>query len=163
MSIRTSEKFKLSLDSVILYNKTIYFGNHLSFILIMERGKFIKTISASSLACLAANAIASGIRLQPELENYKCKITVLRKSFHDDLYEKYPYGAASGCGRFEEGQVFITENVWDPPKNFCTWAWSDLKFLIHSIHAGNPGPMIGSCTDGLRPVLFKFERFIEKI
>ena len=123
-----------------------------------DRKNFIKSVPVGSLCCLAANAAPAGLKLSPELDNFKCKITVLRKSFNKDLYDLYPYGPASSCGRLEEGQVFITENVWDPPKDFCTWAWSDLKFMIHSIHAGNPGPMICSCTDGLRPVLFKFER-----
>jgi ribosomal protein L31E len=36
-------------------------------------------------------------------EKYKCKITVLRKTFNEELYKKYPYGAASACGRLEEG------------------------------------------------------------
>lgn len=124
----------------------------------MIRRKFIKSAVACSIAGLAP---ASGLKLAPETENFKCKITVLRKSFNKELYDKYPYGSPSACGRLEEGQVYITENVWDPPRGFCTWAWSDLRFMIHSIHAGNPGPMICSCTDGLRPVLFKFERITE--
>ena len=91
-------------------------------------------------------------------EKYKCKITVLRKSFNEDLYENYPYGAASACGRLEEGQVFITENRWDPPEEFCQWAWSDLRPILQSIHAGQTFPMVACCTDGLRPVFFKLER-----
>ena len=91
-------------------------------------------------------------------EKYRCRITVLRKTFNEDLYTKYPYGTANACGRLEEGQVFITENRWDPPEGFCPWAWSDLRPTIHSIHAGHPVPAIGCCTDGLRPVFFKLER-----
>ena len=124
----------------------------------MERRNFIKSISACSLATMATPIMASP-NVAPETDNFKCKITVIRKSFNKDLYEKYPYGKACACDRFKIGQEFITENVWDPPANFCTWAWSEFRFMIHSIHAGNPGPMICSCTDGLRPVLFKFERF----
>jgi len=125
----------------------------------MERKTFLKTISAGSLGCLAATAAASaGLRIAPETENFKCKITVIRKSFNKDLYDQYPLGSGSACGRLEEGQVFVTDNVWDPPKGFCTWAWAELRWMIHSVHAGNPGPMICSCSDGLRPVLFKFER-----
>jgi uncharacterized repeat protein (TIGR04076 family) len=91
-------------------------------------------------------------------EKHKCKITVLRKTFNEEYYEKYPYGAASACGRLEEGQVFISDNRWDPPEGFCQWAWSDLRPTIHSIHAGHSAPAIGCCTDGLRPVFFKLER-----
>lgn len=91
-------------------------------------------------------------------EIYGCKITVLKKSFHKELYQEYPYGEAKSCGRFEEGQEFFTTNPWDPPEGFCHWAWADLRAIIHSLHAGNPTVMIVSCTDGLRPVLFKLER-----
>jgi uncharacterized repeat protein (TIGR04076 family) len=91
-------------------------------------------------------------------ECYKCKITVLKKSFNEELYRQYPYGAASACGRLEEGQVFVTNNRWDPPEGFCHWAWSDLRPTIHSIHAGHAVPAIGCCTDGLRPVTFKLEQ-----
>jgi uncharacterized repeat protein (TIGR04076 family) len=91
-------------------------------------------------------------------EIYKCRITVLRKSFNEDFYTLYPYGAAGACGRLEEGQVFIVDNRWDPPEGFCLWAWSDLRPSIHSLFAGHPLPMIACCTDGLRPVTFKLER-----
>lgn len=91
-------------------------------------------------------------------EPYRCKITVLRKEFHQDLYQQYPYGAASACGRFEEGQVYVTDNRWDPPDGFCQWAWGDLRPMIQSIHAGHSVTMISCCTDGLRPVTFKLER-----
>ncbi len=91
-------------------------------------------------------------------ERYKCKITVLKKSFNKELYKLYPYGVASPCGRLEEGQVFITNNRWDPPEGFCAWAWRDLVPIIQSIHAGRAVPAISCCTDGLRPVIFKLER-----
>ena len=91
-------------------------------------------------------------------EKYKCKITVLRKAFNEDLYKKYPYGIASACGRLNEGQVFITENRWDPPEGFCQWAWRDLLPIIHSIHAGQTFPVVACYADGLRPVFFSLER-----
>jgi uncharacterized repeat protein (TIGR04076 family) len=91
-------------------------------------------------------------------EKFRCKITVLGKAFNEDLYRQYPYGAASPCGRLEEGQVFITDNRWDPPEGFCQWAWGDLRPMIQSIHTGHPVVMISCCTDGLRPVTFKLER-----
>jgi len=91
-------------------------------------------------------------------EKFRCKITVLRKAFNEDLYRQYPYGAASPCGRFEEGQVFITDNRWDPPEGFCQWAWGDLRPMIQGIHGGHSVILISCCTDGLRPVTFKLER-----
>jgi uncharacterized repeat protein (TIGR04076 family) len=97
----------------------------------------------------------------PIRERYLCRITVLRKLFHEDLFRQYPYGMGEPCGRFEEGQVFLSESRWDPPAGFCTWAWSDLRPVIQSIHSGHPTPFISCCTDGLRPVFFKLER-VEK-
>ncbi len=91
-------------------------------------------------------------------ECYKCKITVLKKTFNEEMYKLYPYGFATACGRLEEGQVFVTNNRWDPPEGFCPWAWHDLVSIIQSIHAGRDVPAIACCTDGLRPVLFKLER-----
>jgi uncharacterized repeat protein (TIGR04076 family) len=92
------------------------------------------------------------------IENYRCRITVLRKDFHTDLYQQHPYGHAAPCGRLEVGQVFLTDNRWDPPAGFCTWAWRDLLPVIHSIHGGHPVTMTSCCTDGLRPVTFLLER-----
>ncbi len=91
-------------------------------------------------------------------EKYHCKITVLKKMFNEDLYRQYPYGWPYPCGRLEEGQEFVTNYRWDCPEGFCSWAWRDLLPSIHSIHGGSQFVAIGSCTDGLRPVLFKLER-----
>ena len=91
-------------------------------------------------------------------EEFQCKITVLRKLFHEDLYQQNPYGHAGSCGVLEEGQVFSSDSRWYPPKGFCPWAWSDLQPMIHAIHAGSKTSMISCCTDGLRPVIFKLER-----
>jgi uncharacterized repeat protein (TIGR04076 family) len=91
-------------------------------------------------------------------EKYKCKITVLKKVFNEELYRQYPYGTAAACGRLEEGQTFITDNRWDPPEGFCLWAWGELQPMIHGIHSGSDVVKISCCTDGLRPVTFKLER-----
>jgi hypothetical protein len=40
-------------------------------------------------------------------EKYNCKITVLKCDFNSDLYNQYPYGAATPCGRLNVGQEFI--------------------------------------------------------
>lgn len=117
-------------------------------------------LAASATLCSATAGIAlaaDATQINPE-KAFKCRITVLRKLFHADLYDQHPYGKRSGCGRFEEGQVFVTDSPWDPPPGFCTWAWADLRAIIHKVHAGNPTVMISCCTDGLRPVLFKCER-----
>ena len=119
-----------------------------------------KTVNApnneSELSSIGKNGVSNF------QEKFKCKITVLKKAFNEDLYRQYPYGAASPCGRFEEGQVFITDNRWDPPEGFCVWAWGDLRSTIQSIHGGHSIPMIACCTDGLRPVTFKLEKIDNK-
>jgi uncharacterized repeat protein (TIGR04076 family) len=101
--------------------------------------------------------MATGPQPYEPAERSKCRITVLRKDFNDDLYRQYPYGLPSDCGRFEVGQEFLTENPWDPPEGFCAWAWGDLRSIVHRIHAGNSTTMVACCSDGLRPVFFKLE------
>ena len=53
-------------------------------------------------------------------EKFRCKITVLRRAFYEDLYSQAPYGAASACGRLKEGQVFraidLTEGMMSRAK-----------------------------------------------
>jgi len=90
-------------------------------------------------------------------ERFKCRITVLRKDFNEDLYRAHPYGEPAACSRFEVGQEFVTDSPWDPPPAFCPWAWGDLRPIIHRLHAGNPTVMVSCCTDGLRPVFFRLE------
>ncbi len=123
----------------------------------MERCDFIKTAATTSACSLSATLPAKDNVVADANSEYQCRITVLRKLFHQDLYDQYPYEEAKSCGRFEEGQVFITKSVWDPPEGFCAWAWADLRPIIHSICAGNSRTMVSCCTDGLRPVIFKFE------
>jgi len=124
----------------------------------MERRDFMTLAGAASTLALAEGARADASRRTEPSERFKCKITVLRKDFNNEFYQKHPYGLASACTRFEVGQVFVTENPWDPPAGFgCPWAWADLRPIIHRVHAGNPTVMISCCTDGLRPVFFQFE------
>ena len=92
------------------------------------------------------------------VEKYFCKITVLKCDFNTELYNQYPYGLASPCGRLTVGQEFISICRWDPPEGLCIWAWRDLIPVIQSFHEGRENPAIQCCTDGLRPVTFKVER-----
>ena len=56
----------------------------------------------------------------------KVKITVLKKLLLDDIVETYAgRNAISMCGKFEEGDVFITDGR-AVPEGFCTWAWADI-------------------------------------
>lgn len=95
------------------------------------------------------------------------RITVLKVNGDSELAEEYClHGAkAAPCTAFEEGQVFITENL-DQPKDFCTWAWDDIFKYITLLHCGGSMSdhmkykdiVIACCTDGIRPVVFKIEK-----
>jgi uncharacterized repeat protein (TIGR04076 family) len=99
----------------------------------------------------------------------KIKITVMRALtyedvFGDDVPEYFPPSIPSPCGKHESGEVFITEGT-DCPEGLCNWAYSDIqKEIVHIYHGGDnhwmeePGVGYASCTDGMKPVLFRIER-----
>ena len=99
----------------------------------------------------------------------KVKITVVKKFVSEDLVEKYleegmkkkGFGV---CGAFEMGREYILEEP-NKPDGFCSWAWADINRDLIAMMGGanfpwieNEGVAIASCTDGLRPVVFKIER-----
>jgi uncharacterized repeat protein (TIGR04076 family) len=93
------------------------------------------------------------------------KITVLKRLFFEDLCSEYRCGGNEICPLFTDGQEFITK-TYDPPENFCAWAWDDLyKYFAVLKQNGSFAPdmkdedaVIACCTDGVRPVIFKLER-----
>ena len=99
----------------------------------------------------------------------KCKITVVKKAYYDDVVKEYSnYGPEHGpCPMFEEGQSFISG--MDIPEGFCSWAWDDIHKLVFAALGGadfnaivpdctkNPQQGIACCTDGFRPVTFLIE------
>ena len=99
-----------------------------------------------------------------------CKITVLKRTFNQDLIDEYlkeEYKPHGPCECFEEGQEFII-NPFQVPKEFhdrCPWAWADIyKELLSVAYGANmvglkqSGVTITGCTDWFRPVIFKIER-----
>jgi len=93
----------------------------------------------------------------------KCRITVLKKMFDEDLAKEYKRHVAP-CALFTEGQEFIAE-TFEPPEGFCGWAWNDIcKSYMTLLFGGSfPGmkdkrTFIACCTDGVMPVVFKLER-----
>ena len=94
----------------------------------------------------------------------KCKITVLKCSFNEDLAKEYCGREATPCQLFEEGQEFIVDHVEKMPEGFCGWAWRDIyKDLSVLYFNGNfngheEGTQHTSCSDGRKPVCFKMER-----
>ena len=103
------------------------------------------------------------------VELSKCKITILKRTLNNDLIEKYlidKYKNIEPCERFQEGQEFIINPTSATvPKNFCDWAWADIRKDIMIIASGgnlkwfkSPNMTIVGCTDWFRPVYFKIER-----
>lgn len=101
----------------------------------------------------------------------KVKITVLRKMFNQDLADEYCKDEVTPCPVFEEGQEFIYEVFGEgkKPENFCEHAWVDIYTLVFALGVNGSFPtwmkneksIIGCCTDGIRPVVFKIERIDE--
>lgn len=100
----------------------------------------------------------------------KCKITVLKKTIHQDLIDDYvddPYKDIGLCECFEQGQEFVIDPA-AVPEDFiarCAWAWADIRKDILTVAAGGDmvgmkqqGTIITGCTDWFRPVIFKVER-----
>ena len=100
----------------------------------------------------------------------KIKITVMRKTEHSDLSEKYENPIEHACV-LEEGQVFIA-NGWQKPDGFCESAWESVSpFVMTLAHGGenfydgwmkNPKTAMISCNDGFRPVSFYIETLDEE-
>lgn len=98
----------------------------------------------------------------------KCKITVLRKMFNQDIAEKFCQGKVTPCPVFREGQEFIYDHSGDgnKPANFCEHAWNDIYTTVMTLAQNGTfrgwmkedGVNIACCTDGTRPVVFKIER-----
>ena len=98
----------------------------------------------------------------------KCKITVLRKTFIEDLAKEYGIEGLTACPMLQEGQVFYAD--YAKPEGFCDEAWKAIYQYVFALsHGANntvfyygdwiktPGVAICSCNDGLRPVIFKIE------
>jgi uncharacterized repeat protein (TIGR04076 family) len=101
----------------------------------------------------------------------KMKITVIKRFHPKDVFDKdyvTPKGkTATECQSFKDGQEFHLDKL-KMPEGFCTWAWYDLyKDLSVLYWGGNvsgwmeDGVQYTACSDGVRPVCFKLERFDE--
>lgn len=98
----------------------------------------------------------------------KCKITVLRKMFIQDLAKEYGIEGLTACPMLREGQVFYAD--YAKPEGFCDEAWKAIYQYVFALSHGaekdvfyygdwikTPGVAICTCNDGLRPVIFKIE------
>ncbi len=100
----------------------------------------------------------------------KCKITVLKRTYNQDLVDGYleeKYRPTGPCECFKDDQEFIIDPS-SVPEDFyacCAWAWADIRQDILTIAQGADifgfkqlGTTITGCSDWFRPVYFKIER-----
>ena len=98
----------------------------------------------------------------------KCKITVLKKTFDEELAKEYGAEGLTACPMLKEGQLFYAD--YAKPEGFCDEAWKAIYQYVFALSHGaenqvfyfgdwikTPGVAICSCNDGLRPVIFKIE------
>ncbi len=98
----------------------------------------------------------------------KCRITVLKITFHSEIAESYCRDWLGPCSVFAEGQEFLLDDPWQMPQGFCSTAWGDIFKNVQTICLGGNFPSarkdgvnISCCADGVRPVIFKTERVEE--
>lgn len=98
----------------------------------------------------------------------KLKITVLRTLDPLRLFSNLPVTLnqpLGPCQIFSEGQeIFVDVNL-KMPKGFCETAWRNFYHNIRVLGYDGKLPFfkesniaINSCSDGMRPVIFKIER-----
>lgn len=101
----------------------------------------------------------------------KCKITVLKRNFEEELAAEYGAEGLGKCPTHTEGQVYYAD--FAKPEGFCDEAWKAIYQYVFALSHGSgtfyygdwinvPGVAICSCNDGLRPVIFKIEKTDEE-
>jgi len=106
---------------------------------------------------------------------HKCKITVLRREFYQDLADEYLDDPNVGkCNKFYDGQEFIlaqSDFFHMMDGKFCGEAWDAISRYVYTALQGgsimknwtnDEKVMITCCNDGTRPVIFKLERIDEE-
>ncbi len=95
----------------------------------------------------------------------KCKITVLRRTHTEGIFQEYSADKDEKCPLFKEGQEFIADDPSKMPEGFCAYAYTDISRDMVALMCGADYPWIKQentaivcCTDGLKPVIFKLER-----
>lgn len=100
------------------------------------------------------------------MERRNVKITILKNQETGNIFKQYAAEDGSPvCPLLKEGQVFISKGM-AMPEGFCNWAWADIqRDIVHLSLGGDfpwikkKGTQISCCTDGLKPVIMKLERF----
>ncbi|MDR3153235.1 MAG: TIGR04076 family protein [Deltaproteobacteria bacterium] len=100
----------------------------------------------------------------------KCRITVLKRNFDEELAREYGVKGLGKCPLHAEGQAYLAD--WARPDGFCDEAWKAIYQYVFALAHGSstffhddwiakPGVAVCSCNDGIRPVIFKVERIDE--
>jgi len=103
------------------------------------------------------------------MREYDVRITVVKMLSLKDVFGSSPPKATaetkSVCPKLKEGDTFVSKGGF--PQAFCGWAFADIQRDIATIRFGGSYPWMqeegvvySSCTDGLRPVVFRLERAI---
>ena len=146
----------------------------------MKRRDFITkgvragVVAGMGFSLLPQEAKADAIEEEVKPIKHKCKITVLRREFFEDLKEQYLANPNVGkCEVCKDGQEWlIDENEYYHMLNgtFCAQAWSAVnKFVYAALQGGSlergwtkdENMTVVSCSSGIRPVFFKIERIDE--
>lgn len=98
----------------------------------------------------------------------RVKITVLKKTFDQELADEYGANGLGPCPMLRQGDVFFAD--YAKPDGFCDEAWKAIYQYVFALahdsgkelfYYGDwirkPGVAICSCNDGIRPVIFKLE------
>jgi uncharacterized repeat protein (TIGR04076 family) len=75
----------------------------------------------------------------------KCRITVVRRTIHQNLIDEYVSDAREDYGKcqaYEDGQEFIITDLPLKPEGFCAWAWADIHRDVVSVMFGSSYPWI---------------------
>ncbi|MDR0813808.1 MAG: TIGR04076 family protein [Oscillospiraceae bacterium] len=94
----------------------------------------------------------------------RCRITILRKLYFDDLAREFQPFDLAECPSMSVGEVFYTAGPFgvDMPEGFCPPAWNAIMPFAQVLASGGKvysrdETHITACPDGIRPVLFKME------
>ena len=98
----------------------------------------------------------------------RVKITVLKKTFDQELADEYGANGLGPCPMLRQGDVFFAD--YANPDGLCDEAWKEIYQYVFALAHGSgkelfyygdwirkPGVAICSCNDGIRPVIFKLE------
>ena len=102
----------------------------------------------------------------------KCKLTILKTTFDEELAKEYSAPRLVLCPLMKEGQVYYAD--YAKPEGFYDEAWKAIYQYVFALTSGvnmdsswyfgdwineeHKGVAICSCNDGLRPVIIKVER-----